>query len=84
MKSSSYLNAMNLIVIDATNRMGMSPSCMRQLVALMVCSLLFINLNMKRPNKHLETLKRRKVQITSRSLKIVLLSAAEYIIFDIF
>ena len=54
MKSSSYLNAMNFIVIDATNRMGMSPSCMRQLVALMVYSLLFINLNMKRPNKHLE------------------------------
>ena len=45
---------MNFIVIDATDWMGMNPSRMRQLVALMVYSLLFINLNMKGPNKYLK------------------------------
>ena len=45
---------MNFIVIDTTNRMGKSPSCMKQLVVLVVYSLLFINLDMKRPNKHLK------------------------------
>ena len=51
-----YLNTMHLylILINATNRMGTSPSCMKQLVVLMVYSLLFINLSMKRPNKHIK------------------------------
>ena len=46
--TGAIIRAPIIIPSDSTNRKGRSPSCMRQLVLLLVFSLIFIYLNMQR------------------------------------